>query len=141
MMSPSLRFRSCARRALTHAVGSHVTFVSGFGSSWSHPLLAKRPSQMVGSGLKMISRPPLAAVAGAEVEGWVLEVGVGATPPAVALAADPAGFPASIPRPPASAPLVPGTQPSCSTWFQKLSGLLNLWPAGSVIDQPATWPP
>src|SRR3954467_12932608 len=60
MRSPSLRPRSFASCGLTQAVGSHVTFVSGFGSSCSQPLLAKRPSQTVGSGRKMISRPPLA---------------------------------------------------------------------------------
>ena len=58
--SPSLRPRSFASCGLTQAVGSHVTFVSGFGSSCSQPLLAKRPSHTVGSGRKMISRPPVA---------------------------------------------------------------------------------
>jgi hypothetical protein len=52
---------------LIHAAGSQVILVYGFGSSWSQPLLAKRPSQIVGSGLKMIYRPP--PVAGAVVAG------------------------------------------------------------------------
>ena len=35
-----------------------MIFVSGFGSSCSQPLFANRPSHTVGSGRKMISRPP-----------------------------------------------------------------------------------
>ena len=42
---------------------SQVSLVSGLGSSWSQPLLANRPSQIVGSGRKTISRPS-AAVGG-----------------------------------------------------------------------------
>src|SRR5262245_32377663 len=136
MMSPSLSLCSSASRGLTHAVGSHVIFVSGFGSSWSQPLLAKRPSQIVGSGLKISSRPPLAGLAAAEAGGGSCEVRSGG------VAADNAAAPAAA-APPASrlAPPVPGTHPSCSTWFQKLSALLNFWPVGSVIVQPPTWPP
>src|SRR5580698_6491345 len=40
---------------------SHVSLVSGFGNSCNHPLFAKRPSQMVGSGRKIISSPGVAA--------------------------------------------------------------------------------
>ena len=37
---------------------SHVSLVRGLGSSCSQPLLANRPSQIVGSGRKVISSPP-----------------------------------------------------------------------------------
>ena len=40
-----------------------MTFVSGFGSSCSQPLFAKRPSHTVGSGRKIISSPPCAPAA------------------------------------------------------------------------------
>ena len=50
-----------AVRAPTYATLSHVTFESGFGSSCSQPLLAKRPSRIVGSGRKTISYPPAPA--------------------------------------------------------------------------------
>ena len=36
---------------------SHVSLVSGLGNSCSQPLLANRPSQIVGSGQKVISSP------------------------------------------------------------------------------------
>ena len=39
----------------TRAALSQVSLVSGLGSSWSQPLLANRPSQIVGSGRKTIS--------------------------------------------------------------------------------------
>ncbi len=58
MTSPRLSPRSCASFVLTQADVSHVSFVSGFGSSCSHPRFANRPSQTVGSGRKMSSRPP-----------------------------------------------------------------------------------
>ena len=41
---------------LMYATLSQVTFDSGFGSSCSHPLFEKRPSQTVGSGLKISSK-------------------------------------------------------------------------------------
>src|SRR5436189_5841453 len=106
MMSPSASLCSSARCLLTHAVGSQVSLVSGFGSSCSQPLLAKRPSQIVGSGRKMISKPPLAAgaVCGVLAAGSCeLEAGTAA----------------------AATAAVPGTHPSCSTCFQTLSALLN----------------
>ena len=46
-----------AGAGLTSAALSQVSLVSGLGSSWSQPLLAKRPSQIVGSGRKTSSRP------------------------------------------------------------------------------------
>src|SRR5262245_8432783 len=63
MTSPFLRPCSWANPGWIQAVVSQVSFVSGFGSSCSQPMLAKRPSQIVGSGRKMISRP--LAIAGA----------------------------------------------------------------------------
>ena len=53
--------RSSAVFALMYATLSHVTFESGFGSSCSHALLAKRPSSTFGSGRKMISMPVFCA--------------------------------------------------------------------------------
>src|SRR5213593_2165334 len=41
---------------LTSATLSQVIFVSGFGSSCNQPLLAKRPSKIVGSGRKTSSK-------------------------------------------------------------------------------------
>src|SRR5215204_4613012 len=131
MTSPSLSPCDSASFGPIHAVGSHVIFVNGFGSSCSQPLFAKRPSQIVGSGRKMISRPA------PEVGGWRVEVGPGviaATGDEVAApAAGAAMFPPSVVRPPAS---VPGTNPSWRTCFQKLSLLLKDAPVGSVIVQP-----
>src|SRR5437762_7587526 len=128
MTSPSRSDCCCARCGLTQAVGSHVIFVSGLGSSCSQPLFAKRPSQMVGSGLKMISRPALGV--GDRGSG----IGFGATPPAgaevEATAAEAAAFPTPDPRSPAP---VPGIHPSCSTCFQNESGLLNGCPVASVM--------
>src|SRR5688500_2531172 len=46
---------------LTSTALSHVRCVIGFGSSWSQPLLLKRPSRMVGSGRNAISMPVAAA--------------------------------------------------------------------------------
>src|SRR6185436_2057607 len=89
--SPSFRCCASASFGLIHAVGSHVIFVIGLGSSCSQPLFAKRPSPMVGSGRKMISRPDVE-----EVGGWRSEDGLGATP----------RDPSSGLRPP---PSVPGT--------------------------------
>src|SRR4051812_13287784 len=132
MRSPSLRPLSWAVRTLIQAEGSHVIFVIGFGSSCSHPLFAKRPSQMVGSGRKMISRPPLAlasvalavcrdagfGVRGADSDGVVAP---DAPDAATAPGADPAP---RAPRPDA----VPVTNPSCSACFQNASGVVNGWP-------------
>src|SRR3989338_7331447 len=56
--SPFCRPRASASFGPIHAEVSHVIFVSGFGSSCSQPLFANRPSHTVGSGRKMISRPP-----------------------------------------------------------------------------------
>ncbi len=46
----------CAVAGETIAALSHVSLLSGFGSSWSQPLLAKRPSRRDGSGRKTASR-------------------------------------------------------------------------------------
>ena len=48
---------SAAVFGLTSAALSQVSLVSGFGSSCSQPLLAKRPSQTVGSGRNATSSP------------------------------------------------------------------------------------
>ena len=61
MMSPRSRLFSSASFGLIHAAVSHVSFVSGFGASCSQPLLAKRPSQTVGSGRNTSSSPAGAA--------------------------------------------------------------------------------
>ena len=73
MTSPRSRPRVSASLGLIQAAVSHVSFVSGFGASCSQPLLAKRPSQTVGSGRKTSSSPPARAGAGG---------GVGAREPA-----------------------------------------------------------
>ncbi len=55
------------RPGSTSAALSQDSLVRGLGSSWSQPLLAQRPSPIVGSGRKRISRlswPPSAGVAG-----------------------------------------------------------------------------
>src|SRR5688500_5041724 len=131
MRSPSLSPCDSASRGLTHAVGSHVILVSGFGSSCSQPLLAKRPSQMVGSGLKIISSPdPLGL--------WALGVGLWDG------GADSDTPKAEGPEPKAwlcPAAAVPGTKPSCNTCFQNVSVFLNGAPLASVIVKPPTWPP
>ena len=57
---------------------SHVSFVSGFGASWSQPLLAKRPSQIVGSGRKTSSSPGRRARGCAASGGRAAAVGSGA---------------------------------------------------------------
>src|SRR2546428_484358 len=64
-MSPLLRCRASAVRGLIIAALSQVSDVSGFGSSCSHPLFAKRPSQIVVSGRKMVSMPVAAGGAAA----------------------------------------------------------------------------
>src|SRR5579872_7554409 len=61
-MSPLARLYLAASPGLMSAGFSHVTLVSGLANSWSHPLLAKRPSHNVGSGLKTISNPATSAV-------------------------------------------------------------------------------
>src|SRR4051794_3651921 len=66
-MSPLTSIRRSAVAGASSAALSHVSLVSGFGSSWSQALLAKRPSQMLGSGRNTTSRPwPVAAGADAE---------------------------------------------------------------------------
>src|SRR5690349_4774615 len=138
-MSPSRRPCDSASRGLTHAVGSHVILVSGLGSSCSQPLFANRPSQIVGSGRKMISRPPLSDVRGprSEVGGAGFDVG-GAAAATAGLRSSDVGLRTSDvgPRTP-----VPVTNPSCSTCFQKLSALLNGCPVGSVMVQLPACPP
>src|SRR5262249_30205548 len=87
---------------------SQVTFESGLGSSCSQPLLACRPSRIVGSGWKTISMP----AAGGVDEG---------------AAAGPAG---------AAGPGVANidvlaTNPSCNAWRQKSSKFVNALPSAS----------
>src|SRR5687767_8686701 len=89
MTSPLRTPRSSARRGLTHAVVSQVNFVNGFGSSCSQPLFARLPSQIVGSGRKMISSPPSeggggggGTAAGAGGDGGVVTGGVAGRPAA-----------------------------------------------------------
>src|SRR5687768_5006124 len=83
--SPFSRCLSCASFVLIHAHGSQVTLVIGFGSSCSQPLFAKLPSQIVGSGLKINSRPPAAGAdagaAGAEGAGGADAEGAGTATP------------------------------------------------------------
>ena len=52
----------CAVRGLISAALSHVSLLSGRGSSCSQPLLAKRPSRTDASGRNTISKPWLAAI-------------------------------------------------------------------------------
>ena len=52
-----------------NAALSQVSRVRGLGNSWSQPLLANRPSQIVGSGRKTSSRPPSSAVLAASEAG------------------------------------------------------------------------
>src|SRR5438552_19182007 len=96
-MSPLLRCRASAVRGLIIAALSQVSDVSGFGSSCSHPLFAKRPSQIVGSGRKMISRPVVAGAA----------AGAAAIP----------GCRVTV----LGAACVPGMKPLISAWDQNLS--------------------
>src|SRR3954452_19847244 len=129
MTSPSLRPCWSASDGWTHAVVSQVTLVIGLGSSCSQPLFAKRPSQTVGSGRKMISRPV-----------WLLGTGdwlLLATGDWLPLATG--NWPLTGAAPGAPAP-VPGTYPSCSTCFHMLSALLNGAPVGSVTFQLPTCP-
>ncbi len=55
--SPLIRARRAAVAGEISAALSQVSFVSGFGSSCSHALLAKRPSWTPGSGRKTTSSP------------------------------------------------------------------------------------
>ena len=120
MTSPSLRLRSLASCGLIHADGSHVILVSGLGSSWSQPLLAKRPSQIVGSGRKMISSPPCAAADGGA--GAAAADGVAADGGAAGVGA--AGAVNGVAGPP-SAIAVPPMNPSCRARRQNVSASLN----------------
>ena len=108
MTSPVSSFCCSARRGLTHAVGSHVIFVSGLGSSCSQPLFAKRPSQIVGSGRKMISRPPARGPSGRASEVRRCDRSTALCEPTPA------------PRSSARGPRLV-TNPSCSACFQKPS--------------------
>src|SRR5436190_23285163 len=56
-MSPDATRNLAAVSGATSATLSHVSFVSGLGNSCNQPLLAKRPSQTVGSGVKVNSSP------------------------------------------------------------------------------------
>src|SRR6516164_6491763 len=62
------RPRRCDVAGLQCAALSQVSYVNGLGSSCSQPLLAKRPSQTLGSGRKASSRPPCTSDAGAPAE-------------------------------------------------------------------------
>src|SRR5206468_5971201 len=58
--STTSSFATPRRNAVTGDIAatlSQVTVVTGFGSSCSQPLLAKRPSWIVESGRNVISRP------------------------------------------------------------------------------------
>src|SRR5947209_3639590 len=96
-MSPLLSCRASAVRGLIIAALSQVSDVSGFGSSCSHPLFAKRPSQIVGSRRKMISSPVAAgaAAAAAAIPGCRVTV--------------------------LGAACVPGMMPLICAWYQNLS--------------------
>ena len=95
---------------LMYATLSHVTFDSGFGSSCSQPLLAKRPSRTCGSGRKTISMPGLAAD----------RRGAGAVP-------RPAPARSRLARA-AEASTCRATNPSCSALRQNESAFANGWP-------------
>src|SRR5579884_2818291 len=56
-MSPWLIWCCWAVVGLIHTALSQVIVVMGLGISWSQALLAQVPSQMVGSGRKLTSRP------------------------------------------------------------------------------------
>src|SRR4051812_19965817 len=62
--SPLWIFNRSARAGLISAALSHVSFVNGLGSSCNQPLWANRPSQMLGSGRKIISYPAGGGVTG-----------------------------------------------------------------------------
>ena len=67
--SPSTIPICLARAGLMSATLSQVNRVRGLGSSCSQPLLAKRPSQIVGSGRKTNSRPPSSVRLSSACEG------------------------------------------------------------------------
>src|ERR1700733_16160091 len=98
-MSPTFRFFCCEVLGLIQMALSQVILFWGLGSSCSQPLLANDPSQMVGSGRKMISMP--CAVLGCDAGGAL----------AVTFTAGSA---------------VLGTTPSCSAFCQKISKLGTL---------------
>src|SRR5215472_14540704 len=76
--SSRLRPRRCDVAGLTSAALSQVSFVNGLASSCSQPLLAKRPSQTLGSGRKAISSPLTTSDAAAPVANPSLsETGLG----------------------------------------------------------------
>src|SRR5580692_5382981 len=101
-MSPTFRFFCCEVLGLIQMALSQVILFAGLGSSCNQPLLANDPSQMVGSGRKLISRP--CAVFGVDAGGIF----------AVTFTAADAVF---------------GTTPSCSAFCQKMSKLEALdWP-------------
>src|SRR6202044_3013754 len=94
-----LRLLCCAVAGLIQTALSQVILLWGLGSSCSQPLLANDPSQMVGSGRNMISRP------------WAVSTGEAGGVFAVTLIAASAVF---------------GTTPSCSAFCQKMSKLGTL---------------
>src|SRR5688500_64771 len=92
----------------THELQS--TLVTGSGSSWSHGLLAPRPSPSVGDGYVTRKKSPVVCAAGA-AGGWALGAGVaarGAIEPLVSPRASAAdmvcGFPPPGRRPRSQAP-------------------------------------
>jgi hypothetical protein len=57
--SPFARSSRSAVAGAISAALSQLSFVNGRGSSCSHPLLAKLPSQTCGSGRKITAKPPV----------------------------------------------------------------------------------
>src|SRR3954471_15284263 len=103
-----------AVRGLIRITLSQVIFVSGLGSSISHPLFAQRPSQMQGSGRNTTSyEPGLVGTGGAAVL-------------AARLPAGGAGRGGSA---------LPATTPSCSDFAHvcsKLGPCIGAWPCQYV---------
>ncbi len=108
--------RASAVLGLTRATLSHVTLVSGFGSSCSQPRFAKRPSNTEGSVRNAISRPAGAALRPAFSQ-----------PPKTTFTVF-------------SGNAVPATTPSCSARFQRCSKPSEP-SAPSQWARSTSWPP
>src|SRR5688500_3539088 len=91
---------------------SQVILVTGLGSSWSQPLLAKRPSRTLGSGRKRTSSVPLAG------EALAFDAGTFCVAP---FAAERFGFSAAC----RGRAALSGTTPSCSAARQNGSKSLR----------------
>src|SRR5262249_2025736 len=106
---------------LTRAALSQVSLVRGFGSSCSQPLLAKRPSKRVGSGLKAISREFPVFVCVSRVSGWTFSAvgfrvsGTDVEP------ANQSALPAVFIFTAFGGKVVPATIPSCNAARQNVS--------------------